>query len=249
MKKPTILSPFAKPKPWRRGRAHPVRRDLAICDRPPLAQIDIYQECVLLTRRKSDGTWSSYPIDPDALAAVLAKLPVSTGFLPTGTLAVGQHLGKQFVVQLIRPRAANLQVEENGNIQIVRINIPPLIWAGWEREYRIWALREPSDLSRRTRLYVAPFPNVYSSGGICWGNAQRPRIAAPEQMAPALKLFLEETVFSTHIAGGKSRAHEASILRRYDTLSPEQPYPLDDLVEDPMSLGHVIDGSVWGGGR
>jgi len=246
-KKLAVLAPFAKPKPWRRRRARPVHAEVAICDRPPLAQIDIYAETVILTRRRPDGTWSSYPVAPDALTQILGRLPASSGLLPVGILATGQYQGHAFFVQYIRPRLTTLQVEEGSTVRLIKLTTPPLIWAGWERTYKIWAVRvEPGQsIDRRTRLCVAPFPNTYASGGICWGSAGRPKPASATEMGPALKFFLEESVFNTHVADGKSKAFPASVLRRYDALAPDAAYPLDDLEDAPATLGQVIDGSAW----
>lgn len=247
MSKSKILAPFGKPKPWRRGRAHPARREVAILDKPPLAQINIYEETVIVIRRKPDHTWSSYPTSVDALAQVLGRLPVSSGLLPWGMLATGQHRGHPFYVQYIRPRPAALQVEENGRLEQRRLLTPGLIWAGWQREYRIWAIKgDPYELGRRAPLFIPPFPNTYDSGAICWGNVSL-KPADPQQMGAMFRLFLEESVFNTHVAGGKSRSCPANVLRLYDTLKADGEYPLDDLVRASMSLERVIDGGWLSG--
>jgi hypothetical protein len=45
-----------------------------ILDQLPLAQICIYENCVVLTRREPTGAWRSYPISPEALAQALRNL-------------------------------------------------------------------------------------------------------------------------------------------------------------------------------
>lgn len=233
--------------PRRRLRPQPYPREVAIMETPPLAQICIYESCVILTRREASGAWRSFPISPEALAQALGKLPVSTGLLPSGTIGNGIKDGAPFYVQYIAPRAVALPAEEAGTETVYRFQTPPLIWAGWKTDYRLFALAEVGKVGSTMRLYSAPFPNVYSAGGICWGNVKR-QAAGPQTMGTMLKLFLEESRFNGHLSNGKSKAHDANVLRHYATLTVETPYPLDDLVATSVSLRVVLEGSCWGGG-
>lgn len=237
-------------RPWQRGRARPHHREVVLFDRPPLAQICIYDGCCVLTRRKPDGTWVSYPISPDALAQALGRLPVSTGLLPEGIIGNGLHQGDPFYVMLARPRRVTLLLEDGGKMLSRPIQIPPLIWAGWRTEYRIWALalKPEASIAPHHQLYHAPFPNLYTNGGICWGSSARRATASPATMPQMLKLFLEESRFNSHLANGRSRKQPSNILRAYDKLSPEKPYPLDDLMPSSTYLRSVLSGAVWSGG-
>lgn len=248
-KKLAKLPPSARPRPWRRRRPRPYRRELVTLDRPPVAQIDIYGECVILTRRRENGAWTSYPVSPDALAQALGKLPVTTGLLPPGLIGYGMREGVPFYVQYIPARVVTLQLDDGGRYLSRQIPLPPLIWAGWGRDYRIWAVPLPLDeLTDRATLYAAPFPNLFTNASICWGNVGRPAVAAPATLRPMLRLFLEESRFNGHLDGGKSVSHPGSVLRLYAQLQKEKAtaYPLADLVPAKRSLATVLDGSVWG---
>lgn len=243
------LTPRAA-RPWQRRRVRPYRRELVTLDRAPLAQVDIYPECVVLTRRRDNGSWTSYPVSPDAVAQTLSKLPMSTGLLPPGLVGYGMREGQPFYVQHIPARLAALQLDDGGRYLSRRVPLPPLIWAGWGREYRIWAVKAPSpdELRPQTPLCLAPFPNLFSNGGICWGNVGRPALASPEGLRAVLKLFLEESRFNSHLANGRSVSQPGSVLRLYEQLEGRtaEAYPLDDLVPASLTLGRVLDGTVWG---
>jgi hypothetical protein len=216
-----------------------------ILDQPPLAQICIYADCVVLTRRDPTGAWRSYPISPDALAQALGKLPTTTGLLPGGTIGTGMLEGAPFYVQYIAPRPVALPTDVGGGKEIVyRFQTPPLIWAGWETDYRIWAVKAAGMIHQNEVLYQAPFPNTYNTGGICWGSA-RPKPATPQTMGETLKLFLEESRFNSHIANNKSLSQSANVLLLYPKLRPNKPYPLDDLVPVHASLATVLQGTAW----
>ncbi|HEU4328842.1 MAG TPA: hypothetical protein VFS21_37240 [Roseiflexaceae bacterium] len=229
-------------RPWKRRREAPLSREATILDEKPLAQIDIYDSVVILTRRKARGVWTSYPIDPGALAQALGKLPLSTGLLPAGTLATGLKEGAQFYVLHIPPRSVRMQVDMAGRREVYAIRTPPLIWCGCGQDYRIWALgTESATLQGDEKLYCAPFANVWATGGICWGSVRRVEASASSLLAQ-LKTFLEESEFNAHLVQDRSRQYPNNILLRYADLSPDQPYPLDDLVEAGRRLRDVLYG-------
>lgn len=236
-------------RPWRRKRPRPYRREVVIVDTPPLAQIDIYADTVILTRRERNGSWRSYPISPEALAQALGRLPITAGLLPEGTIGAGLHQGDPYFIQHIRPHVRRLSVDEGGKAAFYRIALPPLIWAGWRNSYRIFALASTTAFTADTPLAHAPFPNVYiPQGTICWGNV-RPPNATSTTMAAALKLFLEDSQFNTHLDDGKSRAAAGGVLKQWRALAKADAppdYPLVDLVLAGRRLGSLLDGSVWG---
>ncbi|MBK9711524.1 MAG: hypothetical protein IPO81_09405 [Kouleothrix sp.] len=237
-----------RPKPWRRcrPRPRPYPREIMLMDRPPLAQICIYDSCVVLTRREASGAWRSYPISPDALAQALGKLPVTAGLLPEGTVGAGLRDGDAFYVQHVPAATARLQLLEGGQASILRVMLPPLIWAGWRDNYRIFALGPDTPLAANTPLYHAPFPNVYPTGVICWGDVRVQR-ATPTTLPAMRRLFLEESQFNSHLDTGKSKSGRAAIaqLRYVGTRGPDTPYPLRDLLPAGMTLGALLDGSAW----
>jgi hypothetical protein len=237
-----------RPKPWQRRRQRPYPREIAVLDRAPLAQIDIYEDCLILTRRER-GSWRSYPISADALAQALGKLPIAAGLLPEGTIGAGLRDGDPFYIQHVPARQTRIQVDEGGQAATYRLCLPPLIWAGWRSEYRIFALgpsKVVSPLTAETPLYHAPLPNVYPTGAICWGNVRVAR-ANPTTLPQLRQTFLEESLFNQHLDGDKSRAASGSILVQLRKLAkqPEVPYPLDDLRATSYKLGALLDGSLW----
>lgn len=232
-------------RPWQRRRPRPYPREIMTFDKPPLAQIDIYDDCVVLTRRETSGTWRAYPISPDALVQALGKLPSSSGLLPLGTIGTGARHGVPFYVQLIGPRPIALPAVSGGGETVYRFRTPPLIWAGCGGEYRVYALPTLERVGGGTALCRAPFPNVYEGGGICWGSARPPQ-ATPATMGQALTLFLEESRFNDHLANGKSQAQPANVLLLHATLAPDQEYPVADLVVTNTTLQQLLTGAVWG---
>ncbi len=236
-----------RPRPWKRHLVRPLPREVMVLDRLPEAQICIYSDCVIVTRRTPTGAWRSYPVSPEALAQAIGKLPVTAGLLPEGTIGTGLRDGDPFYVQYIQPRAARLQVDEGGRAALYHLQLPPLIWAGWRTQYRIFALSSTKPVTDNTPLYCAPLPNTYSSGGICWGSVRLVR-ATPTALPQMLKVFLEESLFNAHVDNGKSRSEPGSVLRLLRRLAlrgPDHPYPLDDLVRANVTLNSALNGAIW----
>lgn len=238
------LAPLPRRRPWRQRRPRPIRREAMVLDQLPLAQIDIYADCVILTRRTMRGAWRSYPVNPQALIQALATLPVSPGLLPEGTIGAGLRHGDPFFVQLVRPHVATLQIE-SGAARTIRTPMPPLIWAGWRRDYRVFALTTVDTPTPETPLAAAPLPNVYHGGNICWGDVRIQPAAAPA-MGPMFRLFLAESQFNSHLAADKSRRQPANVLTLLTKLDADQPYPLDDLRPTRWRLADALSGAIWG---
>lgn len=233
------------PVSWR---ARPLPGVALISTAPPRAQITIYEDAMVLTRRDSKGIWRSYPISPEALVQALGKLPVSAGLLPANTVGAGVLEGAPFYAQHVPAQVTHIQIDEGGKIVRYAVPLPPLIWAGWRTDYRVYALATTAALSASTRLYHTPLPNVFTSASICWGNAHTVP-AKPDTLAPMLRLFLEESAFNNHVSQGKSKAHPNSVLPLLRQLATDnaEAYPLTDLQPTTKTLGNLFDGTIWRG--
>lgn len=220
-----------------------------LLDAPPEAQLDIYPNLVVLTRRDRGGGWRSYPVNPDAIAQVLGRIPQSSGLLPPHTLSTGLLDGAAFYVVYVPPRSQTLTVAVGDKDATYTIITPPLLWTGRGRTYHIYALNvEGYPVRVDLALCRAPFPNVYDDGSICWGDSDPRPEAAPATIMAALDLFLAGSRFNFHIAGNKSKRRPTNVVGVYADLLPGEPYPLDDLVTSGRSLGWLIGGGPWQGG-
>ena len=220
--------------------------DVAIIGETPLAELKIYESAVLYTRR--DGkSWRQYPVEPDQIGQLLGKLPSASGLLPPLTLGNGIKNGAPFYVLYVPPHTARVQMPGD---RIHTIPLPPLIWCGHRRDYRVWALATSAYPDRDLPLFKAPFPNCYVHGGICWGNVQQVPEATTKTIRQVAKLFLEESEFNLHVADGKSLAYPVSVVARWQDLeaSGAESYPLDDLMPAECSLFWALSGG-WVGKR
>lgn len=235
-----------RPGPRPKRHIGPRAPDVAVLGETPIAEIRIYESTVLYTRREGRN-WRQYPIDPDAFAQLLGKLPSASGLLPPLTIGNGIKQGAPFYVLSVPAHTARLQMP---NDRTYTIPLPPLIWCGHRREYRVWALGTPDAPDRDLPLYKAPFPNCYADGRICWGNVSQIPEATTKTIGQVRKLFLEESAFNLHIANGKSLAFPNSVVAQWQALeeSGQDSYPLFDLMPAECSLFWALSGS-WVGTR
>jgi PRTRC genetic system protein B len=215
---------------------------VAVRGSTPLAEIAIYEDVVVMTRR-SGRHWRSHPVSPDAIAQTLAQLPLGSGLLPAGTLATGRVGGQMFLVTYVPAAVRELRTEQRA----YTIPLPPLVWVGCGQDYRLFALGSAEYPGRESlTLMAAPFPNTYGDGRICWGTADQRPDAAPATLTPTLEIFLT-SFFNNHIAGNKSKKHSASVLAQWAALHKRKAtaYPLGDLVASSYTLGWLIGGGAW----
>lgn len=226
-----------------RLRPRPRPLEVVVTEGEPLLQISIYEQATLLTRRKG-ARWTQYAVSPDALAQVLAGTPIASGLLPPHTLGTGRVAGEPFYVVYVPPSVRTLRME----VGSYTIPLPPLVWAGRGSDYRIWALGAAGQPDRPSApLFVAPFPNCYRSGAVCWGSSDPRPTASPGTLLQVLRLFLEESYFNLHLANDKSLAFRASVVARWAQLAEggADAYPLDDLLPAGAQLASVLAGQPW----
>lgn len=237
-------------KPWQRRSLRPQRPDVVVREGTPLAQITIYDDVTLLTRR-SGATWRQYPVSPEALARSLGNVPSASGLLLERTLGTGHIAGAPFYVLFVPAHTRTLRIVGMGDVpaQDYPLPLPPLVWAGHATDYRIWALDTPAyPTTAATPLMRAPFPNVYSNGGICWGTSGPVAPASPAALAKTLALFLEESYFNLHLANGRSVAFPNSVVAQWQHIvdAGAEAYPLDDLMPAEYALSWALSGAAWG---
>ncbi len=219
--------------------------DVLPTDESPLLDIRIYPSYALITRQNA-LIWESYPVSPQALADSLTGIPQTSGLLAPNTLAWGRVQGQPMLVCLFPPRMATIRTDRTEQ-RTYQLPLPPLVFGGCRNDYRIWALNQDTYPGVRTPLCVAPFPNSYKDGSICWGNVGTCPAVSAENLKKVLRLFLEESLFNAHVADGKSKLFPVSILAHWNVLDTQQEtaYPLDDLVPTPQTLDWLCEGGPW----
>ena len=120
-------------KPWQRRRPRPYRREIPLLDEPPLAQICVYDDAIILTRRdRRTHAWTSYGVSESALRAAFVDETHSSGYLPPSTVAIGHLYDAPWLLVAVPPRAIVLVNRMGGSDQRFAFITPALMLAGWK---------------------------------------------------------------------------------------------------------------------
>ncbi|HUN10452.1 MAG TPA: hypothetical protein PLQ56_27880 [Aggregatilineales bacterium] len=216
----------------------------ALTEQPSLI-LSVYSYGIML--RKQEGTLvTEYPIDPAQLAlALAAKVTFDTGLLGGNTLLVRQDGVKKTVVEYRPPQKTGIFLD--GSEAALRVPLPGLVLIRVTTEdkapqYGVYAVkRRPENLD--IPLFHAPIPNVFGSGGICWGTVPRVEDAALCRISLAADfMMLLGSAFGDHAVGGKSKCQPQDIRKLLIELEGKKAtrYPTGDLIPVKKTLGQVL---------
>ncbi|MCP9496859.1 MAG: prokaryotic E2 ligase family D protein [Pyrinomonadaceae bacterium MAG19_C2-C3] len=183
-----------------------------------------------------DGIEHVKYVSPAAIRAAWSEEAIDSGWLEPDTLRCGVSAKGAWAVRLIRPvQRRTLQFSkatmEDSIAPSLTLRLPPLVLAGINGKYHLWAVKEET-VTGGTQLYYAPFPNVYGDEHICFGSNPVPAVS-DGGMRRALDLFFESP-FTTASVSGKSRRYpeDVRLMLRQHALeaAPDLPFPVDDLM-------------------
>ena len=216
----------------------------ALTEQPSLI-LSFYSYGIML--RKQEGTLvTEYPIDPAQLAlALAAKVTFDTGLLGGNTLLVRQDGVKKTIVEYRPPQKTGIFLD--GSEVALRVPLPGLVLIRVTTEdkapqYGVYAVKrrpENTDIP----LFHAPIPNVFGSGGICWGTVPRVEdTALRSSWLAADFMMLLGSAFGDHAVGGKSRRQPQDIRKLLIELEGKKAtrYPTGDLIPVKKTLGQVL---------
>ena len=216
----------------------------ALNERPSLS-LDFYSYGVLMRKREGDAI-TEFAVDPAQVAVALAaKVTFDTGLLSGDTLLVRAEGVKKTVIEYRKAQKSGVYLD--GSETALRVPLPGLLMIRTTSEdrnpsYAVYAVkRRPGTLE--VALYLAPLPNVFNSGSICWGSVQRvsDEALSGAPLAEDWSMLLG-TPFGDHACNGKSRSHPHDIRQKLIELEAKgaKRYPTADLIPAKKTLAQVL---------
>nr|WP_281721318.1 hypothetical protein [Nitrosomonas nitrosa] len=196
-----------------------------------------------VTLRKRDGDQiSEFPIDPaQAAVALAAKVTFNTGLLTGDTLYIHMEGVSKTVVEYRKPQMTGIFLDDAD--VALHVPLPGLLMirktsGDKAPSYGVYAVkRRPGTLE--VALYLAPLPNVFNSGSICWGSVQRvsDTALAGASLAEDWQQLLGSS-FGNHAVSGKSRSQKDDIRQKLIELEAKgaKRYPTSDLISARKTL-------------
>lgn len=146
--------------------------------------------------------------------------------LPPNVLYTG-HTPEPFVVWFTPSTVAPLLYHKSLGIPDGPAAVPPLIWKAKAGSLSVYACREDERPTMATRLYHAPFFNLYQSGEVCMGTV---RVSIPSDCSLERFMSLWQAYFFgsyfAHLLVDRSPV-EGNIVELWQGLAGSgQPFPL-----------------------
>lgn len=191
------------------------------------------------------GGVKEHPVDPQQIAIALAsEMEFTTGFIPDDILYHKQVGTKQTVVGYRRQQKTGLWFD--GREDAIRVPLPHMIMVRTTTgesnpDYKVYAcLKRPESLT--DELYHAPLPNIFSSGGICWGTVSRGTSFKGISLANDWANLISSR-FGGHAVSGKSKQYRTDIrdmLFELDKNQRRRVYPRKDLISAKTNLAKIL---------
>lgn len=200
----------------------------------PRLRLDFYNTAVLMSQWEEDGRFTTYPISVHDVVSACTNVELSSGLLPPNTLFWKQQANQSVLGVYIPARRWQVQTEERH----YHIPMPPFVFVGNGSTYRIFAVKK-RPLSEADRLYHAPCPNVYTTGGICQGSTPFPT-CSPQTIQQALQLFMEGSLFNSDLSRDKCKSYSEDVRQLWEELNGRRRFPLSELVPTQIALWNLV---------
>ena len=190
----------------------------------------------------------------DVRAALTVRDPDS-GWFTNGLVRKGFGTQGDWMVFTRTARTAQMRIQTpEGDDRALTVPLPHLVFLVYGDKSYVWAIRGHA-FSPSAVACIAPFPNVYRDGSICWGT-NPPPVADPENIEVIWQAFLEAP-FNQDLTSDRVRSYRRDVRElwlRLDEIYRDSRcrFPADELLpvsgghaSSPVSIGYVINRTLY----
>lgn len=165
---------------------------------------------------------------------------VPTGLLPTTVLSVNPS-GQGKVIWCSKPQKVSLFFIEKLGIPNGMANLPSLLWKATKNELSVFALKGKRRPTLKTKLYYAPFFNIYESGSICMGtvNIKVARASSLGEFMQQWESYFFNSYFS-HLLDDYNPVKGNIIGLWKDIIATDKPFPTEELKPNNRTLKDIL---------
>ena len=137
-----------------------------------------------------------------------------------------------------RPRDERESDAEGADDSILEIEIPlpTLLLLGSGQSYYLWATLDKT-INQKSKISHAPFPNLDSSGGICFGRNIAPECRL-DTIESVWRLILDSP-FNNHQAANRCRTHTHDARKFLFTLDGKKTFPKNALIKTQHTVNEL----------
>jgi Prokaryotic E2 family D len=137
-----------------------------------------------------------------------------------------------------RPQKERESGDESTDDSILELEVPlpTLLLLGSGQSYYLWATIDET-INQKSKICAAPFPNLNSSGGICFGRNTAPECRL-DNIESVWRLIMDSP-FNNHQAANRCRTHEADARRFLLSLDGKKTFPKNALIKTEHTAGEL----------
>lgn len=135
-----------------------------------------------------------------------------------------------------RPINEREESEEDESVLEIEIPIPTLLLIGLGQKYYLWATLDKT-ISQKSKISHAPFPNLDSSGEICFGKNTAPECRL-DTIETVWRLILESP-FNSDRAAERCRTHPEDARKYLFGLNHKKTFPKNALIKTNHTVGEL----------
>ena len=124
----------------------------------------------------------------------------------------------------------------NDSILEIEIPLPTLLLLGSGQSYYLWATLDKT-VNQISKICHAPFPNLDSSGGICFGKNTAPECRL-DTIESVWRLILESP-FNNHQAANRCRTHPGDARKLLLALDGKKTFPKNALIKTEHTVAEL----------
>jgi PRTRC genetic system protein B len=145
------------------------------------------------------------------------------------------------VVWFTKAMQRKLYFHDNLGIPNGRANVPPMLWAANRYGLAVYALGSNRRPTERTKLYNAPFFNVYQDGNVCMGsvNVQIKKTASLEEFTSSWEEYFFNSYFS-HLLEGFNPVNGNCVSLWEQLVATGEAFPHDVLMQSKITLKNLL---------
>ncbi|GEC73841.1 PRTRC system protein B [Flavobacterium flevense] len=163
----------------------------------------------------------------------------SDGIISNAILHI--NLNQNKVIWFTKAMQRELCFTENLGIPNGKANVPPMLWIANKNSLSVFALGSSRRPNENTKLYNAPFFNVYENGNACMGtvDVQIKKIASLEEFTTAWESYFFNSYFS-HLMLDYNPINGNCVILWESLVNTNNTFPKEVLKKNDKTLKDIL---------
>lgn len=165
----------------------------------------------------------------------------SKGILPTKILYINPNPDKAWVIWYTKPQKRDLFFIDGLGLSNGKAHVPPMLWKASKNSLSIYALSTNRRPTEKTKLYDAPFFNVYKNGQVCMGtvNIDIKKSASIQEFIHAWEKYFFNSYFS-HLMHNHNPIKGNCVNLWKELIASEKEFPKEVLKPNSQTLQNLL---------